>query len=45
MPSTSISYTYRKNTYTSKKTEEQNNQLNNDHDDDEWDGSDDNHSL
>ena len=45
MPSTSISYTYRKNTNTSKKTEEQNNQLNNDHDDDEWDGSDDSHSL
>jgi hypothetical protein len=44
LPSTSISYTYRKNTNSSKKTEEQNNQLNNDHDD-EWDGSDNSHSL
>jgi hypothetical protein len=44
MPSTSISYIYRKITNASKKTEEQNNQLNNDHDD-EWYGSDDDHSL
>ena len=35
LPSTSISYTYRKITNASKKTEEQNDQLNNDHDD-EW---------
>jgi len=45
LPSTSISYTYnRKITNTSKKTEEQNDQLNNDHDDG-WYESDDDHSL
>jgi hypothetical protein len=44
LPSTSISYTYRKITNASKKTEEQNDQLNNDHDD-EWYQSDDDHSL
>ena len=44
LPSTSISYTYRKITNASKKTQEQNDQLNNDHDD-EWYESDDDHSL
>ena len=44
LPSPSISYTYRKITNASKKTQEQNDQLNNDHDD-EWYESDDDHSL
>jgi hypothetical protein len=45
LPSRSISYTYnRKITNASRKTEEQNDQLNNDHDD-EWYESDDDHSL
>ena len=45
LPSTSISYTIERNiTNTSKKTEEQNNQLNNDHDDGSYE-SDDDHSL
>jgi ASC-1-like (ASCH) protein len=45
LPSTSISYTYnRKITNASKKTEEQKDQLNNDHDDG-WYESDDDHSL
>jgi hypothetical protein len=45
LPSTSISYTIERNiTNASKKTEEQNDQLNNDHDDG-WYESDDDHSL
>jgi hypothetical protein len=44
LPSTSISYTYTKITNAAKKTQEQNDQLNNDHDD-EWYESDDDHSL
>jgi hypothetical protein len=45
LPSTSISYTIERNiTNASKKTEEQNDQLNNDHDDG-WCESDDDHSL